>query len=358
YLFGLAYVRSNSDFRPAFLDGNWSLIGFPDFFLRSFFYKTPLPMLGLLIMAAIAAILWQRRPDSDRARVRDVFYRLAPLWSLLLVYGAFAVSARLNIGHRHILPIYPVLFVSCGACAWFFRSRDLRWAAALVPLLVVWQIAEAIVIAPDYLAYFNEAAGGPRTGYKHLVDSSLDWGQDLPALKKLLDDRQHHPGPEAPIYLAYFGTGKPEHYGTNAIMLGNNSPTSDGRPEALRGGLYCISATTLQQVYARPMGAWAAPYESLYQLLRSEFAPPAPPAADPGRAARLLFFRQLRFARLCSALRHRVPIAEAGSSILLFDVSDAELAQALDGPPVELVPEPQVDGLDQLEARNKAAPER
>ena len=82
--------------------------------------------------------------------------------------------------------------------------------------LVGWHAAIAARIHPHYLAYFSPVVGGPEQGYRHLVDSSLDWGQDLPGLQKwLIAHRQ----PGEPVYLSYFGTADPARYGINAIAL-------------------------------------------------------------------------------------------------------------------------------------------
>src|SRR6185369_10959616 len=78
-------------------------------------------------------------------------------------------------------------------------------AGAATLLLLGWHVFESIAIRPDYLAYFNELAGGPSEGYRHLADSSLDWGQDLPALKQWLDGERLQRG-DGNVYLSYFGT--------------------------------------------------------------------------------------------------------------------------------------------------------
>jgi hypothetical protein len=353
YLFGVGYVYANAQLRPAFLDGDWSVIGFPDFFLRSFFYKTPLPFVLVLAMAALAAVLATRGKFADLAvtpeRRRSLLVASVPVWSLLLVYGAFVFTARLNIGHRHLLPLYPPLFVMCGATAVYFRAQRFRLAAIAIVLLAASQLVEAIATWPNYLAYFNELAGGPARGYTHLVDSSLDWGQDLPALRRGIDDWQRIHGNQAPVYLAYFGKARPAYYGIDALAL----PATFEEEVALRkltGGLYCISATALQQVYSRAMGPWCVPYEQHYQRLRPEaleyLKEPRDPALldSPEIRAALSFFNHLQFARLCATLRHRTPSGDAGHSILLFDLSEDDVKLALEGRPGELAPRMDVAG--------------
>mgnify|MGYP001077529950 FL=1 len=66
----------------------------------------------------------------------------------------------------------------------------------------------ALLIFPHHLSYFNFLAGGPEGGYRYLIDSNIDWGQDLPQLKKFMDDRGI-----PRLYLSYFGEVAPEIYG-------------------------------------------------------------------------------------------------------------------------------------------------
>ncbi len=181
YLYGLAYVKESMLARSAFLNGEYSVVGWPGFFLYAFAYKTTLP---LLLASAAALVLLLRRS-------RDLWYRLAPLAMLFAVYWLFSITSHLNIGHRHILPTYPVLFIAAGALGAWLATRRVAWVLPVVALLG-WHVTESVRVAPHYLAYFNEFAGGPENGHRHLVDSSLDWGQDLPGLKALARPRTRH----------------------------------------------------------------------------------------------------------------------------------------------------------------------
>src|SRR5205085_3857962 len=102
------------------------------------------------------------------------------------------------------LPIYPALFIACGAVVYLLRKNQRAIFATAVTILLLWQMAESFIIRPNYLAYFSQVVGGPSRGYEHLVDSSADWGQDLPALRTWLDEHAAMVGGK-PLYLAYFG---------------------------------------------------------------------------------------------------------------------------------------------------------
>ncbi len=292
YLYGLAYVHKHTGDRPAFLDNQWSVAGFRSFFPRAFFYKTPLPVFCLIALGLLTALArWnEHRKRSVRAAwemVRWDLFRLSPFWALALVYGACAISSNLNIGHRHILPMYPVLFVACGA-AGFLLSKNFRMiGAGAIAMLFCWQIGESLAIRPDYLAYFNEVSGGPARGYKHLVDSSLDWGQDLPALRTWLDNNKASVDGK-PLYLAYFGTADPRWYGIEATSLSENAYSGKSTFTPLAGGIYCISATTLQSVYSLEIGPWCAAYEGHYRALLAQMKRYREIALQPSARAQLI----------------------------------------------------------------------
>jgi hypothetical protein len=112
--------------------------------------------------------------------------------------------------------------------------------------LIGWYVGASCYIHPHYLAYFNELAGGPDNGYKYLVDSNLDWGQDLKGLKSYM---QKHG--IARINLSYFGTDSPARYGISYDWLpsyGLPNPDPE-KHKFVPKGWVAISATSLQGVY-------------------------------------------------------------------------------------------------------------
>jgi len=347
YLYGFSYVHKHEIDRPAFLDNRWSVVGFRSFFPRAFIYKTPLPFL-LLVALAFYAALSRRRSWS--------ISKLNPLAMFALIYGAIAITSQLNIGHRHILPIYPALFIGCGAVVHLARKNRPAIFATAVGIILFWQIAESLAIRPNYLAYFNEVAGGPSRGYQHLADSSVDWGQDLPALKTWLDNHSVIVNGK-PLYLAYFGTAEPRSYEINAKLLPENHSSGDRVFAPLTGGIYCISATTLQSAYARELGQWCVPYEQHYQAAAAGIRRYHDTASDPARrvamiandgalnwAKKIKDFERLRFERLCAYLRHQAPAAQIGYSVFVFELTDDEVNRALYGPPAELTQDVFVSG--------------
>ena len=338
FLYGFGLFLKQSLNRPAFLNGEHSWLGWKWFFPYCLAVKTPLPLLGLIAAGGVGAVMR-----------RDVLYRTAPLWVLLAVYWTGAIASSFNIGHRHLLPTYPAMLVLAGGLAYWLETRG-RSARILIAAAMLWFTVESLTTWPHYLAYFNQLAGGPRQGYRHLVDSSLDWGQDLPGLARWLD-RNVEAG--KPVYLSYFGTGNPDYYRIQAKRLPGFFDHWRRRESfPLTGGVYAISATMLQSIYTMAPGPWAVPYEQRYQDavtdLRRIVATPDEQQRQQLNSDFLrdksLLYEHLRFSRLCAFLRRRAPDDSVGYSILIYRLSDRDVREALYGPPVELLPDVRVAG--------------
>ncbi len=335
WLYGFAFVDRASRYRPAFFAGDWRATGWAAFFPVSYLLKTTLPEIALHL-AGLACLLAAARRST---RGRTLLYKATPVLIVLLVYGAFSVRGTLNIGHRHILPMYACAAVLAGGVMVAARGRS-RVAPLVLAALLAAHAAASSSARPDYLAYFNELAGGSAGGHRFFVDSSLDWGQDLPRLKRWLDAR----GDREPVFLSYFGSGSPRYYGIEATRMGDTYFDFSGsdRPivPQLRGGWFIISATMWQRVYTHVRGPWTASYEARYQQLRpwlrqlnTTGAPPHDPEGRPinaGALSELLVdFDHLRFGRLCYVLRGREPDARIGATFFAFHLTDAELLAAL-----------------------------
>jgi len=342
FLYGYAWVIQSAVARAAFLAGDYGLFGWPSFFPLAFAWKTTL---ALLVGLALTALSLGRRWAAGRARIATDLYLAAPLVLFVAVYAAFSLTSHLNIGHRHLLPVYPALFVAAGVWAATVGTPG-RWRSAAIALLLGAQIAASVTVAPHFMAFFNRLAGGPGNGYRLLVDSSLDWGQDLPGLRDWLR-AQKGAGDNAQVYLSYFGSGEPNYYGIEAIRLPFINGFKFARTWYEPGpGLYCLGATMLQQVYSGFGGNWTSALEQEYQQLRLLEPAMREMQTNPEARSALLAltteqnwrkswlrYDNLRFARLCAHLRTREPDAMIGYSILIYRVNNAELAAALGASP-------------------------
>lgn len=379
FLYSYSYMLSRTQGSNAFLNGEFSTRGWLGFFPYCVAVKTPLEL--FLILALAAAAMWRFRwravqtgeiPPHASWRP-GLPYNLAPLAILFSVYWAFALTSHFNIGHRHVLETYPPMLIFAGAAAWWFQfpavaaaaaastspARPPAWSPAVrgaIVLALLLSVAEALWFWPNYLAYFNLLIGGPANGYKHLVDSSLDWSQDAKELARWFDAHPDEVAPPHPVYVSFFGGTPLDYYGILATKL--PSFASSWQPnveESLHGGTYCISATELQGVLAAPCaGRWNKRYEDAYQVLRHNVDNYRRSLSDPQLRSQIMasanqqqwnqmieLFERLRFRRLCSFLRQRRPDEQVGYSILIYRLTDADVAQALDGPPIELLENPE-----------------
>ena len=236
YLYGFSYTLLYAGQRAGFLNGVFAYRGWVSFFPLCLLWKTPLELFAVLGFAVWAFAACPAGADSEDPRdssARRRLYQLIPLATLFTVYWIVALKSNLNIGHRHILPTYPPMFIFAGAAGLWFssvgasvsrRTADDRIRAARTPTvvpqtvnvtrgatiaLVALAVLEAVGFWPHYLAYFNIVAGGPTQGYRRLVDSSLDWGQDLSGLKPWLDAHPNDSRDPQRVYLSYFGTAHP-----------------------------------------------------------------------------------------------------------------------------------------------------
>jgi len=333
YLQGFVFLRAHAEARAAFLAGDYRDTGWWWFFPAAFGWKsTEGELLAAVLVLALAVMALRRRTHMADRRLR--LDQSVPLLAFGLVYGITSLATPLNIGQRHILPLYPVLFIFAGGL-WHQLRSPLGRSLALAP--VVLSAAAALTIFPHPLTYFNQLSGGPANGWRKLVDSSLDWGQGLPALAAWLPA---HRQPGETVYLSYFGSNDPDHQGIDAIPLApiyqNYEPR---RFEELGPGLYCVGATMLQDVYSIARGDWTMENELAYirgmAWARSNLAAGTIEnrIVDFGReeTGGLWHVDRLRFARLAQYLRVRPPDAVVANSILVYRLSEREVQTMVDG---------------------------
>ena len=283
YLLGIDVQKRDFEngFR-SYLRGEWKHGGWWYYYLYAWIIKEPLAIWCLALLAMTGRL----RPLSGINRPRPVTggnsldlneapMTLPPtggtpprdpdppvgLRDKLVLYLPAAVtlvlvSFQTGFNHhlRYILPCVPALYI--GICGQYhdFRLKRLcrkttemaRWRDWAVVAGMGWFITSSLWQSPKQLSYFNELVGGPAGGRFHLVDSNLDWGQDLPSLKRWYDAH-----PEArPFHLAYFGLMDPRVAGIE-FSLPPKGPTAPGdfrRGDDALGpqpGWYAISVSTL-----------------------------------------------------------------------------------------------------------------
>jgi 4-amino-4-deoxy-L-arabinose transferase-like glycosyltransferase len=199
YLYGLADVRLTAEYYTSFLLGKIYAHGVWFYFPVAFLIKSTLGFLALLLLTA--AVIATRRLNCWR----EIFFLIVPP----IFYLVVAISVGMNIGVRHILPIYIFLAALIGGATWALIRQNRRWAY-LVAVLLLMHAGSSLHAYPSYMAYSNELWGGPPKTYKYLTDSNADWGEQLKATKQYLDQRG-----VKDCWFVYFAAGvaEPSYYG-------------------------------------------------------------------------------------------------------------------------------------------------
>jgi hypothetical protein len=248
---GLEYTlrAAASSPRASFLMGEYSVGGWLYYFPATFILKTPAAM----IVAATAYFFVKKKTADDNTldgksaqttlAARNTLYLIIPA----VVFFAAACFSKIQIGHRHILPVYPFIVLFAGAAAASMLKKNVYSKIPTI-LLLATCAAEFAAVHPWHISYFSSVFGGPSRGHKYLLDSNLDWGQGLADLSAFL--KTH--GVDG-IYLSYFGTGDPEYHGikyrpvgfiTNVTRGGSDIDVSVQRQKYL-----AVSATNLLANY-------------------------------------------------------------------------------------------------------------
>jgi hypothetical protein len=209
YTAGFVSMQQDAEYRRTYLAGNYSYKGWWYFFPVVLLVKASS---ALLLLAAGGLLLCAK---GRRTFLQDGAFILVPAG----IYFFTAMGGNIQLGIRHILPVFPFLFLLAGLALAGLVSASAAGLAGIrkiiLLLVVLLPLTELAMVYPHYLAFFNVFVGGPRNGSDYLVDCNLDWGQDLILLKRWMvaHDVQH-------INLSYYGTADPAAYGiTNCTHL-------------------------------------------------------------------------------------------------------------------------------------------
>jgi len=233
----LDQLEHNRRGHAGYLLGHVSQQGSPFYFPVAFAVKSST---GLLLLTCLAAALAFRHALSRGVR------KIPLRWLVIAVPPALfflaCLACRVNIGVRYLLPIYPFLFVFIGAVLFHLTPRRTFGhisAVGIVAAAIV--VVESAASYPDYLAFFNSVAGGPAQGPHYLLDSNIDWGQNLKKLKAYLDAR----GIDV-VCLDYWGAADSDYYGIRSIPLRPETPPQPG----------CTVAVSVNKLYTDSAYQW------------------------------------------------------------------------------------------------------
>ncbi|MGZ3660833.1 MAG: ArnT family glycosyltransferase [Bdellovibrionota bacterium] len=185
---------------PAFLLGEYNVHGFFSYYAVALLVKSPAGLLLLIALASLSRISARERP----LLILSIFY-----------FGFFSLARYKNLGVRYLLFLYPWAATWCARIRWSHKIVRTLAGAALLSMVI-----GSALTWPNFLAYFNLPSGGPDYGHRYLLDSNLDWGQDLTTLKDFMDEQSI-----PTISLAHFGHVDPALYGIHYSLL-NGMPQS------------------------------------------------------------------------------------------------------------------------------------
>jgi len=252
YGLGLAMVfqRAEGGNRTYYL-GQVSSQSFKSYFPVVYSLKEPIPFLILLLGAIWFGFKsWRKTHKLFKEKIKEHFLGFTMLlW--IFIYLAASINANLNIGIRHLIPIYGFIFVLVAGQIESILAIK-KWFKIFIFVLLGWYVAEFAFAYPSYLSYFNEfalirpgwAQNEQAGGQNYVVDSNFDWGQDLWRLGDFVKQNNIQK-----IYTDYFGWADASFY------LGDSF-------QWLHAGQYINKA---QFIKDNPSGGWLAVSATFYQ---------------------------------------------------------------------------------------------
>ena len=320
-----------------YLRGETSYEGWWWYFPYALLVKTPIPtLLCFLFGFGVAVVQLSRLWDKPSANVPENVLEWMGLTLSVFFYMGIAMVSSYNVGIRLMLPIYLCLMSLVGlSVSHFEKSKIFRYT---ICLLLVWLGFTFVYQSRDPLAYFNEFAGGSKNGYKHLVDSNLDWGQDLPLLAAYLEDRENRK-----IWLEYFGTLSPSAYDIDfrRIVAPYAQPKSnDVLLDPISSGLYVVSLThlfggyVLDNPFHYPMDLkrWMTLHRKVGLYNKGLLEPESQNlykttyGASPTKEERITL-RGFQGYSLLNHLRQREPDDRIGYTMFVYQLTDEEVAK-------------------------------
>lgn len=170
----------------------------------------------ILLYISILFFLWKIFVSSRKKIYQYLaeHYIYIGAFGIVLIYLILGAIAKLQLGIRYILPIFSFLYFFSGVqiaeLLQVIKKHSQNYykvAIGVLVILLAWGVGATACAFPSYLSYYNEFIGGSKNGYKYLVDSNTDWGQDLQRLAEFVEANHiDH------IKLNYFGGGRPEYY--------------------------------------------------------------------------------------------------------------------------------------------------
>lgn len=202
--FGQNLIQSQK-LRKSYLNGEIYSGGKWYYFFEVLLIKTPIPLLLFFIASLFFSI------KSFNKELINNLFMIIPI----IVFFSIFISVNFNLGLRHMLTITPFMFVFSSKIVNIKFKNNIHHLTSkiVIVLLLVWYIISALIVMPDYTAYFNEFVG-INNGHKYLLSSNLDQGQDLKRLAEYIKSNNI-----GMVKLSYHGTFDPSYYNISYELL-------------------------------------------------------------------------------------------------------------------------------------------
>ncbi len=237
------YTRGHS--LPQFLLGRFSYDSWPEYYPVAFLLKTTLPAIVLFVIALVVGI--RRRS-----------YEFLALLAFVAIFMIIAATGHLALGIRYVLPIYP--FIYAATVIALNNAQFRKSGLFFVTALCLWHIGENFITYPAYIPYFNELIGSRANADKFLIDSNLDWGQDLRRLDAWCRDNK-----VSAMTVHYFGGGDVDYDVRSAKPLILYAP----RPGLLPKGYFALSRHFYRLSFYQPL--FGIDYETYLAASRARY---------------------------------------------------------------------------------------
>ncbi len=292
YLLGaLMVVQRSTGGNTGYFLGNISANGWHEYFPIVFLIKEPIPSLILIFLAIFWSLKNFIKSTINNIKNKNWWTKLINwlsqnfllfcLLGFVILYSISSIKSPLNIGYRHLAVIIPLIYIlttdQIKKWWWgvknnvnnqsifsllinFNQIKKIGIKTVFILILIIWYILEALIISPHFIAYFNEFVGGAKNGYKYVVDSNLDWGQDLKRLAKFVEQNNINK-----IKVDYFGGGSPAYY-----LQEKFEPWQSAKGQPEPNSWLAVSLTFLQNAQGKPVPGFYINPEDSYSWLKNK----------------------------------------------------------------------------------------
>lgn len=170
-------VKHNFHGHKTYLLGKSSNGGNPLYFPVAFITKETIPFVFISLFSVIYVFSLLRRNKEHFLQGRAEYL---PLLITPIILTLLSLSSSINIGIRHLLPIYPflTLAVAYTITELYKRYKQYRWYIPFISILILAHVLLSATHFPNYIGYFNQIVGKEEYNYLYLQDSNFDWGQE------------------------------------------------------------------------------------------------------------------------------------------------------------------------------------